>query len=238
MALETEDFNPYQPPMSALEAPEPGAPEARVPWEDPDTFPSFWSRVGEMFSLAFSRPTELLARVPTGDSLSAPWRFVLLLTAPLVLLFGLLFLVMGAVLLPQFLKEMETPTGVPLGIGIAVVLGLVVGMPLFYFIQMVLWGLVNHASLWLWGGLRQGEPLLQTIRATGYGLAFFTLGSMIPLLNYLVMIAVPIVVGMGLARMHRTDTWRGVCALLTPVVLCCCLYAGFIAFALVRTSGT
>jgi hypothetical protein len=45
---------------------------------------------------------------------------------------------------------------------------------------------------------------------------------MVPYLGILVQLAGMVWMGMGLARMHRTDTWRGVCALLTPIFLCCC----------------
>jgi hypothetical protein len=30
---------------------------------------------------------------------------------------------------------------------------------------------------------------------------------------------------MGLARIHRTETWRGIVAAYTPMAVCCCLYA-------------
>ncbi len=226
-------FNPYLPPASALEGgPETLDPAARVPWEDPERYPRFWSRLGEMFAMAFKAPTELMARVPSGDSLGAPWRFILVMAVPGLVLLGLFFLVMGAILFPALMKDLKGPGAPPPWLFAALVpLGFLI-MPIIYFVQMLLWGLVNHACLWLWGGLKQGQPLLHTLRATGYGLGFLTLGSFIPLLNYVVLALVPVVLGMGLARMHRTDTWRGVCAALTPLMLCCCIYGGIFFVAM------
>jgi hypothetical protein len=62
-------------------------------------------------------------------------------------------------------------------------------------------------------------------------MAFTTLANFIPLVNILVLLGGPALLGMALARMHRADTWRGVCAAYTPYVFCCCGYAGIIAAA-------
>ena len=60
------------------------------------------------------------------------------------------------------------------------------------------------------------------------GNAFVMLVGWVPLLGPLIQIAALALMGMGLARMHRTDTWRGVCAAYTPFLLCCCCYLGSI----------
>ena len=45
-------------------------------------------------------------------------------------------------------------------------------------------------------------------------------------------------IGMGLARMHRTDTWRGICAVLTPIfLLCCCGVAAALAIPALLAMG-
>ena len=36
-------------------------------------------------------------------------------------------------------------------------------------------------------------------------------------------IGISTVKGMALARMHRTDLWRGICATFTPFLALCCL---------------
>lgn len=221
------DFNPYLPPEAPILAPEPGPEEVLpLPWEDHDRHPGFWQRVGGMFSLAFSRPSEFGTRVEAGEGLMRPWTFVLTLAAPLLalllLVVGLLSVVFGIALRSE-LKQVPAWV-IPLA-GVAIL----VLAPLMYFVQMLVWGLINHACLWMWGGLRNGAPLEQSLRLTGYALAFFALGSMIPLVNYATFVAVPAVLGIAMARLHRTDTWRGVCAAFTPVLLCCCVYAIWMA---------
>ena len=37
---------------------------------------------------------------------------------------------------------------------------------------------------------------------------------------------------MALARIHRTETWRGICAAYTPLLLCCCFYGAVLIAAL------
>jgi hypothetical protein len=89
---------------------------------------------------------------------------------------------------------------------------------------MVIGGAFSHFFLWMWGGLKPGAGTNQTIRAYAYASSFIQIGSLIPYLGILVHLAGMVVMGMGLARMHKTDTWRGVCAALTPLFLvCCCL---------------
>lgn len=227
MDPQAPDFNPYLPPEAAVLAQEP-APEdlLPLPWEDLERNPAFWNRVGGMFSLAFSKPSEFGTRVLAGEGLVRPWTFVLTLAAPLMalllLLAGLFALLFGTVL-RQELKD------VPAWLIPVVALAFIFLAPVLYFVQMLLWGLFNHVCLWMWGGLRSGVGVDHSIRLTGYALAFFTLGSMIPLVNYATFVAVPAVLGIALARMHGTETWRGICAAFTPVLVCCGLYMAWMA---------
>ena len=223
----TDGFNPYAPPESPLEETESLHEALRpVPWEDLEAFPGFWQRVGGMFKLAFTAPVELIGRVPMGSGFGAPWRFVMVLAIPVLAIMALILGVMA--LVGVFAGEKDFPTWVfPLMFIAALIVA-----PLMYFLQMFLWGAVNHACLWMWGALKEGESLEQTLRATGYAQGFLVLGGMIPLLNYAVMAVIPAVLGMGLARMHRTETWRGVCAAYTPALFCCCAYAALILGAM------
>lgn len=201
------------------QAPDP-AHLAPVPFEDAGRIPSFWSRVGEMFQLLFSEPLGFFERIPQGGGFGGPWRFTLLLALPALALVGVIFAIFGLAALVAALEKASeaAPFLAFIPVVFLVVLALI---PLFMFVGMLVGGSLNHLFLWMWGGTRAGVPLEQTIRATGYANAFIQLGGWIPWLGILVQLAGLVWLGMGLARMHRTDPWRGVCAALTPVLLLC-----------------
>jgi hypothetical protein len=222
-----EASGPYDvpPPASGLSdtprlllAPPSDPPALRpVPFEDREAFPGFWARVGAMFQLVFRNPMELFERVPVTEGLGAPWRFLLLFSVPGFLLMALVFFGAGLGLAAAALEGAESrvlATAMPFIFGVILLL-----MPLFSFLGMVVGGALIHVFLWLWGGLRPGVPTAQSIRAYGYASAFVQLGGFIPILGLFVQLAGLVVIGMGMARMHRTATWRGVCAALTPIIL-------------------
>jgi hypothetical protein len=95
-------------------------------------------------------------------------------------------------------------------------------------VGIFLGGAFVHLFLWMWGGTSQSEHgINQTIRWTGYAFGSFALVAWIPVLNILLGIVFTVFFGLGLARLHRTDPWRGVCAAFTPLfVLACCCVAG------------
>ncbi|HJV48656.1 MAG TPA: YIP1 family protein [Geothrix sp.] len=232
-AIQLDEPSRVEPPIvpPIWEPPPAPVPSLRpVPFEDPETFPTFWSRVGGMFRMVFSHPLELFDRVPVNEGLGAPWRFLLLLSIPVFLIVALLFFFLGLGIMMTALEESgrgESKTLVavmPLIFGAILLL-----MPLFSFLGMVIGGAFNHFFLWMWGGLRPGAGTQQSIRAYGYASAFIQIGGLIPYIGILIHLAGMVAIGMGLARMHKTDTWRGICAVLTPVFLaCCCLVPLFI----------
>ena len=232
-----QDFYPLAEPSGRAEPPapplwtppppmaEPAAPELRpVPFEDLEAMPGFWERVGAMFRLVFTNPFELFDRVPVTESIGAPWRFLLLLSVPTFLIVALVFSALGmgasmAALGETRVEERTVAVLMPVILGVILLL-----LPLFSFLGMIIGGAFSHFFLWVWGGLRPGVGLNQTVRAYGYASAFLQICTLVPYLGLLLQLAGMVVLGMGLARMHRTDTWRGVCAALTPLVLaCCCL---------------
>ncbi|HEY3400159.1 MAG TPA: YIP1 family protein [Geothrix sp.] len=212
------------PPLPAFGQPSLETPELRpIPFEDLEAIPGFWPRIGAMFRLVFSNPLELFDRVPVTEGLGAPWRFLLLMSIPVFLIVALLFFFVGMGIMLAALEQ----TGKGDGKAIAAVMPVIFGailllMPLFAFLGMIVGGALNHFFLWMWGGLKPGVGTGQSIRAYGYASAFIQIGALIPYLGFLVQIAGMVVIGMGLARMHKTDTWRGVCAVLTPLFLLCC----------------
>jgi hypothetical protein len=185
-----------------------------------------------MFRMVFSNPMELFDRVPVTEGMGAPWRFLLLLSTPVFLIMALVFFLLGMGLMFAALEQVgkggsrALAAAMPLIFGVTVLL-----MPLFTFLGMVIGGALNHFFLWMWGGLKPGVGAHQSIRAYGYASAFIQIGGLIPYLGILVQLAGLVVIGMGLARMHRTDTWRGICAVLTPFFLICCCLVPIIAMA-------
>ncbi|MDP1831973.1 MAG: hypothetical protein Q8K67_07930 [Geothrix sp.] len=220
------DEPPRIPPPPQGFYPPPSAPVLQpVPFEDPEAFPGFWSRVGGMFRMVFSNPLEIFDRVPVTEGLGAPWRFLLLLSAPVFLIMALVFFFVGMGIMLAALEQSGKGDTKAIAAVMPVIFGaILLLMPLFAFLGMVIGGAFNHFFLWMWGGLKPGVGTQQSIRAYGYASAFIQLGGLVPILGSLIQIAGLVVIGMGLARMHKTDTWRGVCAVLTPFfLLCCCL---------------
>ena len=202
-----------------------------VPFEDHEALPGFWSRVGGMFRMVFSNPMELFDRVPVTEGLGAPWRFLLLLSIPIFLIMALVFFLLGMGLMFAALEQVGKGGSRALAAAMPLIFGVILLlMPLFTFLGMVIGGAFNHFFLWMWGGLKPGLGTSQSIRAYGYASAFIQIGGLIPYLGILVQLAGLVVIGMGLARMHKTATWRGICAVLTPVfLLCCCGLAAAIS---------
>lgn len=194
-----------------------------IPFEDLEALPGFWERVGAMFRLVFSNPMELFDRVPVTEGLGAPWRFLLLLSIPVFLIVALIFFIFGIGMMMAALEQTGKGDGRAVAAAMPIIFGvLLLLLPLFTFLGMIIGGAFNHFFLWMWGGLKPGVGTQQSIRAYGYASAFIQIGSLIPWLGFLIQLAGMVVIGMGLARMHKTDTWRGICAVLTPLFLLCC----------------
>lgn len=222
---------PYQNPYQAPEAPVLEQPTdfqnlPPLPWEDRDTYPGLWKRIGAMFSLLFSNPMELADRIPVTDGLAPAWRFNLLMAVPYFAFMGAIFAFMGSIF--AFLpKDPNMPKGMLAGVFGGEFLVIVI----VFCVGIFLYGAIFHAALWMWGGTREGLGLGQTVRTCGYIWGFANVGMWVPCLNAVVMIGGLILLGMGLARVHRTDTWRGICAVLTPVFACCLCYGVLLLFA-------
>ncbi|WP_306590140.1 YIP1 family protein [Geothrix sp. 21YS21S-4] len=215
------------PPIVPPEPPLPPPSPAPVPFEDPERYGGFWSRVGAMFQMVFRNPMELFERVPAGEGFGAPWRFLLLLSVPAFFIVAGLFFFMGLGIAVAALEHTGRADGRAVAAAMPAIFGILLALlPLVSFLGMLIGGAFHHAFLWMWGGLKPGAGVNQSIRAYGYASAFIQLGALIPYLGFLAQIAGMVVLGMGLARLHKTDTWRGVCAALTPFVLLCCCGIG------------
>ena len=220
--------NPFQPPeASVLEQSWDPSTLPPIPWEDHEAYPGFWKRIGAMFSLLFSNPLELADRIPVTDDLAPAWRFNLLMAIPYFAFMGLMFAFMGSML--AFLpSDPKMPKSFMAGIFGGELLFIVA----IFCVGIFIYGAIMHAALWMWGGTREGAGLGQTIRTCGYIWGFVNVGMFVPCVNALVGIAGLVYLGMALARVHRTDTWRGICAVFTPVFICCLGYAALLLVGL------
>lgn len=220
--------NPYQAPEApVLETPTDFSSLPPIPWEDRETYPRFWRRLGAMFSLLFSNPMDFADRIPVTDGLAPAWRFNLLMAVPYLGFMGLMLAFMGTMF--AFLPaDPQMPKGMMSGL-MALEFVFIAGL---VCAGMFIYGAILHACLWMWGATREGLGLGQTIRACGYIWGFVNLGMFVPCVNFFIMLGGLIYLGMGLARIHRTDTWRGICAVLTPVFLCCLGYGLILALSI------
>ena len=234
--MTTGEFNPYQAPAADLTAPVAYLDPATlrpVPFEDLETEPRFWPRVWSMFSALFKNPLELAERVPITTGLGAPWRFQMVLTIPLFLLILAIAAGFGVMMLAVSAGTQTHPPGdVPAWLFSLLPLLYLVILPPLQFLNMIVIGALSHGCLWLWGGLRQSQGPTATLRLTGYFLGFFMLVGFIPIIGSLAALAGPAFLGMAMARIHRTDTWRGICAAYTPLVVLCCGFIGGIVLML------
>ena len=181
--------------------------------------PGFWRRVARTLKLACTAPLDGYAALAGSRTLWAPWRLKLLLAAPcyagILLALGLLQLMLAvAAWAGQGPLPPEARLILP-----ALALALIVLGPALQFLTMVIAGTVLHALLWAFRGTRDGAGLRQTLRAAGYTQALLGLTALAPPLAVLAWPASKVGLGLGLARLHRTEPWRAVAAALTQALL-------------------
>jgi len=106
--------------------------------------------------------------------------------------------------------------------------GLFVFYPLGLLIWIFLFAGLTHLFLVMYGGARYSFET--TFRALAYAAGGCAVLALIPLCGTLVStIALAIVGSIALARMHETDSWRAVLAILTPGILIVLCVVGLIA---------
>lgn len=217
--------NPYLPPEADLSKPDGAGADAPplppVPFEDEASEPSFGARLFATLKFGYTDVFGLADRIPVTAGLLPAWLFHLIVGLPFALIgFAVNSALQGA--LAQF-SGAPPQNNTLMQVG-SLVLSLTVGI----FVS----GALFHALLWMFGGTRHKLGLGQTIRATGYGMALFAPVGWIPVLGGLCALVWLVFFGMGLARVHRTETWRGVCAALALLVVGCCI-AGIVIAVMV-----
>lgn len=200
-----------RPPLPAWDAPR----TEPVPWEDERVIPGALDRLWATIRLGFTDPMELSARVPATDPILPSWLFFLITGVPTTILSLVLSEVTTQAMASLLHAPIHRNPGMQLGFA---TLGLLIGP----FIG----GAFLHLFLWMWGGAKEGLGIQQTIRFGCYAQGIYCLVGWIPILNIPLGIVFWIFLSMGLAKAHRTDTWRGFAATLTPVIACCCIGIG------------
>ena len=221
-----------------------------VPWEDEETEPSWWVRLKATLSMSFKAPMDLADRIPATEGFWKPYLYLLACSVP-VIAFSVLgqivnLAIQGAVhglvgaARPNPFQELGMP---PLGAGAMagiMIVFFLVFMPLFIFLGVFIGGAINHLFLWMFGGTKGGAGLGQTIRLYAYAQGAYQVVAALSALPILGCIFLVVIIpfmfvwmayyGLALARMHRTDSWRGLCAVFAPMVLtCCCLGVAAVA---------
>jgi len=111
----------------------------------------------------------------------------------------------------------------------------IVLIPLFTILGMFVWAGVVHLFLLMFKGGGRGFQATLTVVAFSYGLDVFAAvpgcGGFIALIWQLVVMII------GLAAIHRADTWKSATAVLAPAILCCCCLLGVGGFATAALIG-
>lgn len=213
-----------------------------IPWEDAGALPSWWGRLVATVRMSFSAPMDAADRIPATEGFWQPYLYLLICSVP-VLVFSAIGQMLSVAIQSSFLGSLGGGRPNPfqeLGLGalgagaiaLIVILFLLVAMPLFLFLGMFIGGALSHLFLWMFGGTKEGVGIGQTIRCYGYANGVYQLVSAIgsiPIVGcFFLFLLIPFAIvwlvyyGLALARMHRTDSWRGICAAFAPIVLTCC----------------
>jgi len=194
------------------------------------------SRVWRTLKEVVDAPLEAYAALPESRSLSAPWRLKLLLASPWYLGAALGLGLLQLILLAAGWAHPPLPRGAS-WLFPGILLALLVLGPLFQFAAMLVAGVVLHGLLWAFRGTGHGAGLRQTLRAAGYTQAFVGLLGLAPPLGLVAHPAAKLLLGRGLARLHKTEPWRGLAAAIIQgllTVLVAAALVGGLAFYLVR----
>ncbi|MGQ9462584.1 MAG: YIP1 family protein [Candidatus Fervidibacter sp.] len=98
-------------------------------------------------------------------------------------------------------------------------------IPLF---GIIISGEIVHLFLLIFGGAKQGSTMTLRVLSYAYAPQIFVI---VPFLGGCVAtVWMTVLVIIGLASVHRTDTWRAALAVLTPILLCTCFYAATLTF--------
>lgn len=204
--------NPYAAtaPVGGFGSQQLGVERSGLPWEVEGASPSSWFST---LQAVLGDPNNAFRRMRLTGGIGQPMLFNVIGTAigvivPTLMQLGQIFLI------PQRGNNMEPAmaAGVIVGIvALQVLLGATLGL-------LIGAGIV-HLCLMLWGGAK--EDYEATLRVLGYAQGSANALQLIPCLGPCVAVIWVLVVQIvGLAEVHRTDVWRVVLAIFTPLLVC------------------
>jgi hypothetical protein len=209
-----------------------------LPYDDDSSFPGYWDRILSTFREFAFHPrvaSTLIANAKKGkDGLS----FLLAVTWPIS---AATELSKFAALHSPWMRQRFFPHTDLTNVSWLSTLLSVVFFPIGAWIGFWITNAVVHGALWAWRGLHEDLGVLQTARSFGFGLAFITVvsapvslataviapGRTIPHLGLLESVLSVALLSYLLSKSHRTELWKGVAAVLSPVLLFLFLLAGF-----------
>lgn len=224
-------------------------------WERRKEIGFFSAMVATMKEVLMS-PDSTFSNMSRTGGLGGPFFYYIIPQAIIGILMSVLMAVMFGVIMsgagaasrsPQEEKILELFSGLgAMGLGLLYLVAFIVMVPVSLFICTG----ILHVMLKLWGVCN--APFESTFRVIAYtwgtvGLVMFPLQilGLIPCLGiifsmgaFAVSIWGLVIVIKGFAAAHEAPTGRVVGAVLTPVLLCCCLYAVIIAAFIVPAFAT
>ena len=206
------------------------------PFEEREAYGGFFPALWQTWLAACFRPAKFFESVGNSQNLTPALFFGVLVGWVGFFALGLwsvlLFAMDGGVSVLMGEEEVAKEVAPPLGVSVGFLVFWDLGGWLLVLLGIVLWGLLVHLFLLLFGGAKQG--LVTTLRVVAYAQAP-ALFLAIPCLGPCVAVIWGLVLDIiGLATAHRTEKWRSALAVLAPVVVCLlCLVGGAMIAAFV-----
>jgi hypothetical protein len=208
-----------------------------LPYDDQTQYPKFYARIWKTVWLFLTHPLLAMDRISNITNGDDSLNFLLAIGWPIYAISVTFnYLASRSPILKHYYGNAFNFDKVELWSSIITV----IFMPLGIWLGFWIYASILHATLWLWRGLN-GLSIRQTARSIG-----FTSGTLkiLSAAIYLVWLVVPykafysaislsftilttIVIGLALAKAHRTSIWRGLCASATPYSLYLVLYVYF-----------
>lgn len=184
-----------------------------LPWDNREQL-GWFNALLETIQEVLLRPTEAFTRMQREGGLVNPLLYTLIL--------GMVGAVAGFIFSVGFRAigiGGENGLGALLGAG-ASSFAILILTPFLIIIFTFIFAGIIHLVLMLLSGANQ--PFETTLRVVCYASGSASILQLIPLCGSLIASVYSLVLNsIGLARAHETDTWRGVVAVLSPVLLCC-----------------